>query len=187
MKPLLRGGMSMKCYITYASKTGNTKKIADVIENTLRLEEHEVCCLPIEEKSLGFDPDLYFVGFGIEKGECSKEASAFLKTLHNQKIALFGTVGLGGSDVYYQQISEKVRKFIPKDNEIEGYFFCQGKMPLFARKKYEEILNTYPHNEPVQLMLQNYDKALTHPDETDLKNAKIFTERIMKKVMRIHE
>jgi Flavodoxins len=178
----------MKCFVTYQSKTGNTEKIANVIFEELKSAEHDVRLLPLEETCLDdFEPDLFFVGFGVEKGFCPPIVGEFLRTLHNQKIALFGTVGLGGSEVYFQHIRDKVMQYVAKDNEIEGYFFCQGKMPMTVRKKYEAISNIYPHNEPVQLMLQNFDKALTHPDETDIKNAEDFALRMVNKLGKIHE
>jgi len=177
----------MKCYVTYESKTGNTKKIADAIFTRLKIDNHDVSILPIKEVNSEVKPDLYFVGFGVEKGTCPLATGEFLKTLHNAQIALFGTVGLGGSDVYFQHIRDKVMKYTAKDNEIEGYFFCQGKMPMIVREKYKAISNIYPQNEPIQLMLQNFDKALTHPDETDVKNAADFALRMVKKAGKIHE
>ena len=45
-----------------------------------------------------------------------------------------------------------------------GSYMCQGKMPLAVRTRYEQMEES-PRR---QLMLDNFDAALSHPDENDL-------------------
>ena len=45
---------------------------------------------------------------------------------------------------------------------------CQGKMPQSVRKRYEAMQEKNPQDEKVKMMIENYDRAQTHPDEEDL-------------------
>lgn len=47
---------------------------------------------------------------------------------------------------------------------------CQGKMPMVVKKRYEDILATYPKDHKSRIMLQNYNEALQHPNKEDLDN-----------------
>ena len=49
---------------------------------------------------------------------------------------------MGNSPEYYAELENKVRAFLPDDNEYFGSFFCQGKMPIRVREKYEAMLGT---------------------------------------------
>ena len=57
---------------------------------------------------------LIYVGFWTDKGNASKEALDYLKTLHHQKIFLFGTAGFGKSDNYFKKIIDKVKEVLMK-------------------------------------------------------------------------
>ena len=46
---------------------------------------------------------------------------------------------------------------------------CQGKMSQSVRKRYEGMLEQNPGDERIKGMIENFDRALQHPDEADLK------------------
>ena len=52
-------------------------------------------------------------------------------------------------------------------------------MPMVVKKRYEDILATYPKDHKSRIMLQNYNEALQHPNKEDLDN---FETDINKKV-----
>lgn len=54
---------------------------------------------------------------------------------------------------------------------------CQGKMPLSVRKRYEGMAEEQP--EKVKPLIENFDRALTHPDDEDLSN---FEHKILKHI-----
>ena len=162
-----KGGLIMKIAVVYKSLTGNTKFVADAIAEALK-EKHDVCvCEPAE----GLEADLYFVGSWIDKGNCTKEIAQFLAALDNQKIALFATAGFGGSQEYYDALAERIKAQIPASNEILGQFFCQGKMPVSVRDRYVAMLQANPEDKNMEVNVKNFDEALSHPDEADVKNA----------------
>ena len=152
----------MKYSIIYSSRTGNTKLLADNLKKTLPREN----CIyygDVNEKAL--ESDMIFIGFGTYKGECDENLSALLNKLNNKKVFLFGTAGFGESELYYQQILRRVEKYINDSNEIIGTYMCQGKMPMSVRSRYESMLDKQP--EKMKEMIENFDKALNHPNEDD--------------------
>ena len=47
---------------------------------------------------------------------------------------------------------------------------CQGKMPMIVKKRYEEMVAIDPEDQKSQIMLQNFNEALQHPNKEDLDN-----------------
>ena len=164
----------MKYAVVYASSTGNTKKIADAIAGAFSENECLYCGAPDVEKTK--DADVIFVGFWTVRSTCSEDISNYLAQVHNKKIVLFGTCGFGGDESYYQRILEITKKNIGEDCTYIDGFMCQGKMPAAVRKKYESKMDEDP--EKMQMMIDNFDRALVHPNEEDLSAAKAFAEKI---------
>ena len=155
----------MKVSIIYDSVTGNTKKLADLLKERFlnRVEINEA--------------DIVFVGSWTDKGNPSEEIQEELKKIKNKKIFYFGTCGFGGSKEYFEMLFKRAKKFIDESNEIIGYFYCQGKMPISVRKRYEKILEDNPNDEQMKKNIENFDMALEHPNKNDLED---FNETIQK-------
>ena len=82
--------------IIYSSKTGNTKKLAETIYNTLPKNE---CDYYGEINKINEElSDVIYIGFWTEKGNADSLTLEFLKNLKNKKIFLFGTAGYGKSE-----------------------------------------------------------------------------------------
>ena len=97
--------------------------------------------------------------------------------MRNKKIFLFGTAGFGGSEAYYQNILANVRKSIDASNRVIGEYMCQGKMPLSVRERYEKMKEQPEHPANVDALIENFDRALVHPDADDLEKLRnIVTE-----------
>ena len=159
----------MKYAIVYSSQTGNTKMLASTIQETLNADD----CLYVgapSEKALS--ADLIFAGFWTDKGQCNEETAAFLKTISNQKVFLFGTAGFGGNPAYFDQIIEKVKGLLNPEAEVIGSYMCQGKMPMSVRARYEKMQGKPGLPFDVDLMIKNFDLALPHPDTQDLEELK---------------
>ena len=148
----------MKVFINYDSLTGNTKMLADVIENKYR-----------EKLTKNLDEaELIFVDSWTNRGNCTEKIKAFLETLNHKKIFLFGTCGFGEDSNYYEQIYKRTKKFVNSTNEIVGHFYCQGKMPLKIREKYIDMIHQHPNDKNLLVSLENFDKALSHPNNDDI-------------------
>ena len=85
-------------------------------------------------------------------------------------MAFFGTCGMGNSTEYYAELENKVRAFLPDDNEYFGSFFLPGKMPIRVREKYEAMLGT-EHDQLASRLIVNFDEALFHPSAEDFRKA----------------
>ena len=109
-----------------------------------------------------------FVGFWTNQGVADQAAQKLLKQLRNRKIFLFGTAGFGGSEAYFQAILDKTKAFIDDSNTVIGTFMCQGKMPQSVRERYVKMKEQPDHMPNLDAMIENFDKALSHPDANDL-------------------
>lgn len=159
----------MKYAVIYESATGNTKMLADEIRNVLGERE----CIffgTLEEntQSATEGAEILFLGFWTDKGECSAGIRKYIETLYGRNIFLFGTAGFGGSEKYFSEILERVCVHLPEGNTVVGTYMCQGKMPESVRKRYELMKEKMPQDDKVEMMIENFDKALSHPDQADL-------------------
>lgn len=165
----------MKIAIIYKSITGNTKIIAEAIK-----ESFDGDVVYFGEPKENIEADVFFVGSWTDKGNCSLEIKKFLESLNNKKIAYFGTAGFGGQTEYYDTLSNRVKENVNDTNEILGYFFCQGKMPMSIRSRYEALIKEHPEDKNLKVNIENFDEALKHPNEDDIKEVKNWIKRILK-------
>lgn len=49
---------------------------------------------------------------------------------------------------------------------------CQGKMPPSVKERYLKIKNQPEHAPNIDAMIENFDKAATHPDSSDIERLK---------------
>ena len=169
----------MKYQVIYTSSTGNTEKMAKAIFAAIPGLDKDI--VRFDQETVRSEADVYFIGFGIHKGTCSMQLLDFLSELHNKKIVLFGTCGLGSGEEYYKCLEDDVKAWIADDSECVGCFMCQGRMPISVRNKYTEMMGQ-GNDEKIEKMIRNFDKAMTHPDESDLRNAVAFVEGMIRKL-----
>ena len=155
----------MKYAIVYSSRTGNTKMLADTLRDALPKKE---CVYFGGPDAAALSAEKIYVGFWTDKGTCDEQTADFLKKLTDQKVFLFGTAGFGISQEYFDKILARTEKNIRKEAAVTGRFMCQGKMPVSVRKRYEKIQASGIEIPNMQGMIENFDKALTHPDKEDL-------------------
>ncbi len=165
--------------VLYESESGNTKKIAATIFSHLPGTSKDL--IDITTDKMIPEAQVYFIGFCVHRGSCSMAVSDFLSDLSGKQIALFGTCGMGDSPEYYSAIEHSVNAWIESDNDYLGAFICQGKMPQRVRQKYES-LRTKDNAPQINLCIRNFDAALTHPDSLDHEHAKVFVEKMLKKI-----
>ena len=190
-----RAGMSGKGYsIVFSSRTGNTAELAEAVRGALPEEACEYFGSVNGAVGGGFDSDgnrddgtgatipaaeTLFVGFWTNQGVADQAAQKLLAQLRNRKIFLFGTAGFGGSEAYFQAILDKTKAFIDDSNTVIGTFMCQGKMPQSVRERYVKMKEQPDHMPNLDAMIENFDKALSHPDADDLeKLANLVSETV---------
>lgn len=158
-----------KYSVVFSSLTGNTRMLADAVRDALGDENCEYFGT---DKSRAAKSDMIYVGFWTDKGGADKDTIELLKSLKNKRIFLFGTAGFGGSEEYFRKILDTVKQDISDDNIVVGEYMCQGKMPQSVRKRYEKMKLEPNHMPNLDMLIDNFDKALSHPDKTDLENLK---------------
>lgn len=151
----------MSYSIVYSSRTGNTALLAQTIRDTLPASDCVYFGAP-DAKALA--ADTIYAGFWTDKGTCDEQIAQFLQSLNGQKVFLFGTAGFGGAPAYFEQILNRVRENLPETTELTGSYMCQGKMPAAVRARYEAMED----NPRRAAMIENFDRALSHPDAQDL-------------------
>lgn len=153
--------------IIYSSRTGNTKKLAEAIYNVL---PQNSCDYYGEVDKIENElSEVLYIGFWTEKGDADLQTIELLKQLKNKKIFLFGTAGYGESEKYFKNIVDNVKKNIDSSNTIIGIFMCQGKMPLSVLERYKRMKEQKSFMFNIDNLIANFDKALSHPNENDIK------------------
>lgn len=155
--------------VVYSSCTGNTKLLAETVQCSLGAQPCLYFGAP-DEKALR--AKRIYVGFWTDKGTCSEEMQEFLRQLTSQEVFLFGTAGFGGSPEYYDQILWHVRELLPETVRVIGTFMCQGKMPGSIREHYVQMAQAPNPRPNLDLLISNFDRAQSHPDEQDLEQLK---------------
>ena len=165
--------------VLYQSETGNTRKIAAEIFSAIPSDFKDL--INICECRQIPDAKIYFVGFGVCKGTCSRKIIDCLSQLSDKKIVLFATCGAKPLEEYRKLVESNVTAWIEDDNEYIGMFMCQGKMRMEVRKKYEE--SRTPENLfHINKMLENFDEAMLHPNKEDLERVRQFTLETLKQM-----
>ena len=166
----------MKQIILYDSATGNTEYLAKALSHALP----NVPCGPVGSLDCS-KAELVYLGFWTDKGTCAPVVKEFLQGLHGKRVALFGTAGFGLSEMYFASLSDRFRAEVPEENQVLGTWFCPGRMPPAVRARYETQLKEKPGDARLENMLRAYDQALSHPDGTDLADARAFAAAMLAK------
>ncbi|MFI3251911.1 MAG: flavodoxin family protein [bacterium] len=140
--------------IMYSSISGNTKKLAELINDKINAEY----CGKIKE----VNSDTVYVGFWTTKNSCSDDVKRLLESLNDKKVFLFGTCGYNNTDEFYNEILTNVKANINSSNTIIGEFVCQAKV---SEQKMKALQETNPNFDSMKPLL---DESLNRPLESDL-------------------
>lgn len=136
----------------YSTMTGHTKKIADVIGDTLGVVPQN-----LKEDSAYYDCDLLFIGGGVYGGKLSPELDGYIELLDaekNPKAAVF--MSSVTQDYKASNLAGKLRD---KGIEVIGEFSCKGsflvvglghpnKKDLMSASDFvAEVINNYKNNQ----------------------------------------
>lgn len=155
--------------ILFSSVTGNTKELADVIRETLPEEKCDFFGGVENQKPTA---DMLYIGFWTDKGNADQATIQLLQKLKNKKVFLFGTAGFGGSEAYFRKILERVRQSLDASNTVVGEYMCQGRMPQTVRERYVKMKEQPEPMKNLDALIENFDRALSHPDAEDLEKLK---------------
>lgn len=154
----------MKIAIVYDSITGNTQKLAKVIFDACKGNEVFVYD---EYNDDILKADLLFMGCYTYNNGLSDKMKRIYRKISNKEIFIFGTCGFENSKEYYKEILQNICDYIPASNKIVGCFFCPGRLPYLYLEKYKAELKAEPKSKKINLMLENFDMVLKHPNQED--------------------
>jgi flavodoxin len=160
-----------KVLVTYFSRTGNTKKIAEAILDSI---DQDRVIFPMDKVEDMTPYSLIFIGFPVQSHSIPYRVEVFLKKVPaGKKIALFSTHGSLPGIRLSREALEYATILVSKANLL-GTFSCRGKVSLQAR----EVLSQSPEHEEWADMAAS---ASTHPDEHDIADARAFARWIITK------
>lgn len=127
----------MNIQVVYHSKTGNTKKLAEIIAGTLQVK---AVSIGNAAAALSKPIDLLFIGDGVYFGKMHKETVAFLSQLSPATVknaAVFSTYG--GQDKVGADISNLMQE--GGFTVVSKPFSCKGKAWGFLNRKHPSKLD----------------------------------------------
>jgi flavodoxin len=152
----------MKSLIVYSSKSGNTKKLADVIYEALSGEK---TISPVSELPETVGYDFIAVGFWLQAGKPDPAAEKYLARITNGKrLFLFATHGAAKESGHAKTAMDIAKGLVP-NAEIAGTFNCQGEVnPDFLQKA--------ARKQPLPEWVKDAPDAKGHPDDADINTLK---------------
>lgn len=158
-----------KTLVTYYSKTGNTKKIAEAIYEQLKGEKE---IKPLDEVQGLEDYSLIFIGFPVYSHSVPYKVEIFLKKIPDgKKIALFSTHGSFTGSRLSREALEHATATASKA-KVMATFSCRGRVSL-------ETLEMYKNSPQHVLWVEMAASARNHPHEKDVENAKSFARWVI--------
>ena len=63
---------------------------------------------------------------------------------------------------------DRVRQSVDASNTVIGEYMCQGRMPQAVKERYLRMKEQPEHPANLDMLIENFDRALPHPDAADL-------------------
>lgn len=166
----------MKVLVTYSSKTGNTKKLAEGIYAGLEKVEKEI--LPMSEVSDLSSYDTVLAGYWVDKGGANKEAAEFLAKIEGKKVGVFATLAFWPDSEHGYHSILAGEALVKEKNHVIGKYICQGKIDDKMVEMFEKMPEGNPHR-PTPEKRKRYKISANHPSAADIAvAAEMFRERI---------
>ncbi len=162
----------MKTLTAYLSETGNTKKLAEEIFNTLNGEK-ELCEISKVNSVKGYD--IVFVGFPINGFEPVEGARNFLAQLpQKQNIVLFATHAVATDSTIGIKQVKNFEKYTEHLNVL-GQFTCMGEL---SEAMAEVLLKS--DNPEYQYFGKLRPETIGHPNQDEIDALKKFVKETIK-------
>jgi flavodoxin len=161
-------GDAMKVLVAYFTQTGNTEKVARAIYEAVRAEKE---LLPVHEVKDPGGYDIIFCGFPVQVHSVPLAVEDFIKQIPaGRKIALFTTHGsLRGGKLATTAVEYAIT--LASKLKVLGTFGCRGKVDP---KIIDDLLKKPEH----RAWAEAAEGAATHPDESDLEDARQFARKV---------
>ncbi len=164
----------MKALVTYISKTGNTRKVAEAIYGEITAEKE---ILPIDDVDSIGGYDIAFLGFPIHQMGPDKKTAKLLEKhcVEGRNVVLFITHAAPEDSPDLPPMLDKFRQAARGANVVD-MFDCQGELARSVKL----IMSIMP-----DAKLRSWakmDNSKGQPDEARLERARAFSRDVMKKL-----
>lgn len=147
----------MKTLIVYSSQTGNTKKMAEAVNDVIGGEK-TLCPVSEAPDPAGFD--LVVLGFWLMAGKPDPKSSDYLAGVDDANLFLFATHGAAADSAHAVKAMEHAKSLAPS-SRVAGTFSCPGEVnPTFLEKALKK--------DPPPPWIGDASAAAGHPDNTDI-------------------
>lgn len=151
----------MKSLVVYSSQTGNTRKLAQAVFNTLTVEKD---IYPINEAPDPYSYDFIAIGFWLKAGKPDPETMEYLPKIKLKSLFLFATHGAAAGSTHVQKAMDYAKE-LALEAKIVGTFSCQGEVNPNVFEK----IQAKP--DPPE-WFADAPAAKGHPNETDIEELK---------------
>ena len=161
----------MKTLVTYYSRTGNTRKVAEAIFDEI---EEQKDLIPIEEVSDIETYDMLFVGSPIERHGVVDIVREFLHNeVHGKLIAMFITHAAAEQMEIASMYVEQCKELVNDVSVLLGLFNCQGELS-------ESLANHMARSENPQLreFASKRKFTLDQPNEERIQKSRQFAREM---------
>ena len=158
----------MKYEVAYLSNSGNTATLAGELAEML--SEEDICLTDLSCEEISEDADVYFIGFGFNRGMIPVRVLDALEVTEGKTILLFATCGMEPTESYKSFVERKVLPFLPDNCDYRGLFLCPGQFPDEVVRNLQEVLRHQPDNTQARSLLEQHQKTRRHPNEDDFEN-----------------
>lgn len=159
----------MKVLVTYFTQSGNTEKVAQAIYQAIGGNKEMVS---LKEAKNPDSYEIVFCGFPVHSHSVPLPVQNFIKSISpGKQLALFATHGsLRGGELATTAIEHAIS--LASKLRVLGTFGCRGKVDP---KLIEALLKKPEH----RAWAETAKSAVSHPDESDLEDAKQFAKKIL--------
>lgn len=166
----------MKIAVIYSSKTGNTKKVAEVIAMAF---PDSTDLIDVENYKDCYNYDFIFMGYWIDKGTANMEAQKVMRQIKNKEVAIFATLGAYPDTEHAKQSLVGGASCFGENTKVVASFICHGAIDPMVIERMRKMPKGGPHA-PTAENEKRWATAAKHPDEEDLENAGKFAIETIK-------
>lgn len=161
----------MKTLVTYSSRTGNTKLVAEAIHSVFPPDAQ---LHPVESAP---EPELFdyiAIGYWVDKGLPDELAKSFMSTVRNKRVGLFGTLGAWpDSDHARQCMEQAVQLMEANGNTVNCTFLCMGKVDPKLLEMMQNMPGAADRHAMTPERKARLEEGMKHPDAGDLQRARM--------------
>jgi flavodoxin I len=149
----------MKTLVVYSSQSGNTRKLAEALYDSL---EGEKTLRPVADAPPAADYDLVALGFWLQGGKPDSAATAYIRRMGGTDLFLFATHGAAANSPHVQDAMAHARDQAT-GARVRGSFSCQGAVAPM-------VLEKAAQKDPPPVWLKDAASAGGHPNAEDVRN-----------------